>query len=82
MYRMVHLFLLCVQPEDRRINLSVPEFEYAVGRAAGIANRTGIHHHRPRRRVHERHVRVAEEQNVGVHLERAVLRAEKSGLHP
>ena len=43
---------------------------------------TGIHHHRPRRRVHERHVRVAEEQNVGVHLERAVLRAEKSGLHP
>ena len=76
------LFLLCVQPKDRRVNLSVPEFEYAVGRAAGIANRTGIHHHRPRRRVHERHVRVAEEQNVGVHLERAVLRAEKSGLHP
>lgn len=75
-------FLLCVQPKDRRVNLSVPEFEYAVGRAARIANRTGIHHHRPRRRVHERHVRVAEEQNVGVHLERAVLRAEKSGLHP
>ena len=75
-------FLLCVQPEDRRINLPVPEFEYAVGRAAGIADRTGIHHHRPRRRVHERHVRVAEEQNVGVHLERAVLRVEKSGLHP
>ncbi len=27
-------------------------------------------------------MRVAEEQNVGVHFERAVLRAEKSGLHP
>ena len=71
------IFTVCDALIINKIDV-LPYFDFD----AGIANRTGIHHHRPRRRVHERHVRVAEEQNVGVHLERAVLRAEKSGLHP
>ena len=35
-----------------------------------------------RRRIHERHVCVTEEQKVGVLLQRAILRAQQPRLHP